>query len=109
MTNTLQPNAGEAFEALADANRRAILDLVGARQLSVQQIADALPISRPAVSRHLRVLADAGLVVEKREGTRHLFRLHEAGVQAVREYLEHLWGDSAARYMLFAENTGKRP
>jgi DNA-binding transcriptional ArsR family regulator len=99
-------DVGDTFEALADANRRVILNLLGTQQLSVQQIADAMPISRPAVSRHLRVLAGAGLVVEEREGTRHLFSLHAAGVQAVREYLEQIWGESAARFALFAENTG---
>ena len=96
---------GTAFEALADANRRAILDLLVASELSVQQIADAMPISRPAVSRHLRVLADAGLVAEQREGTRHLFRLQESGLEAVREYLDRVWGESAARFTLFTENT----
>jgi DNA-binding transcriptional ArsR family regulator len=96
---------GDAFEALADANRRAILNLLGSSELSVQRIADEMPISRPAVSRHLRMLADAGLVVEKREGTRHLFSLQEAGLQAVRAYLEQVWGESAARFQLFTENT----
>ncbi|MEO5921436.1 MAG: metalloregulator ArsR/SmtB family transcription factor [Pseudolysinimonas sp.] len=105
MPGPAQNDAGDAFEALADANRRAILNLVGAKRLSVQEIADAMPISRPAVSRHLRVLAGAGLVVEERQGTRHLFSLHAAGAQAVREYLERIWGDSAARFTIFAENT----
>lgn len=105
--STPAPNdVGDTFDAFADANRRAILNLLGAGQLSVQQIADAMPISRPAVSRHLRVLAGAGLVVEEREGTRHLFSLHAAGAQAVRGYLEQIWGESATRFALFAENTG---
>lgn len=106
MSDPARHDVGDTFEALADANRRAILNLLGTHQLSVQEIADAMPISRPAVSRHLRVLAGAGLVVEQRDGTRHLFSLHAAGVQAVREYLERIWGDSAARFALFAENTG---
>jgi DNA-binding transcriptional ArsR family regulator len=106
VTDPARHDVGDTFEALADSNRRAILNLLGTNQLSVQQIADAMPISRPAVSRHLRVLAGAGLVVEEREGTRHLFSLQAAGVRAVREYLEQIWGDSAARFTLFAENTG---
>jgi DNA-binding transcriptional ArsR family regulator len=71
----------------------------------VQELADALPISRPAVSRHLRLLKDAGLVVDRPEGTRRLYRLHDAGVEAVRTYLESVWGDAAARFRLAAENT----
>jgi len=109
MSGAANRDAGDAFEALADANRRAILNLLGAQRLSVQQIADEMPISRPAVSRHLRVLAGAGLVVEERQGTRHLFTLQEAGVRAVRDYLEQIWGESAARFTLFAENTGEEP
>lgn len=100
---------GDTFDALADGNRRAILNLLGTSELSVQQIADAMPISRPAVSRHLRVLADAGLVKEQRQGTRHLFRLQEAGLDSVREYLEQVWGESAARFTLFAQNRQERP
>ena len=109
MTDPARRDVGDTFEALADANRRAILSLLGSQRLSVQQIADAMPISRPAVSRHLRVLAGAGLVAEEREGTRHLFSLQEAGLSAVRDYLERVWGESAARFALFAENTGDGP
>lgn len=107
MTEAARQDVGDTFEALADSNRRTILNLLGDQQLSVQQIADAMPISRPAVSRHLRVLAAAGLVAERREGTRHLFSLQEAGLTAVREYLERLWGESAGRFTMFAENTGE--
>ena len=80
-----RPDAGgDAFEALGDPNRRAIVELLGSGGLSVQQLADALPISRPAVSRHLRLLKDAGLVVEEPRGTRRIYRLHDEGVEAVR-------------------------
>lgn len=71
---------------------------------SVQEIADALPISRPAVSRHLRVLSRAGLIIDEQHGTRRLYRIREQGVDAVRRYLEDVWGDAAARFRLFAEN-----
>ena len=64
-----------------------------------------MPISRPAVSRHLRLLKDAGLVVDRAEGTRRLYRLHDSGIEAVRAYLESVWGDAAARFRLAAENT----
>ena len=65
----------------------------------------ALPISRPAVSRHLRLLKDAGLVVEEPQGTRRIYRLHDEGVDEVRRYLERVWGEAAARFRLVAENT----
>jgi DNA-binding transcriptional ArsR family regulator len=71
---------------------------------SVQELADALPISRPAVSRHLKLLKDAGLVADHAEGTRRLYRLHEEGVEAVRAYLQQVWGEAAARFKLTAEN-----
>ena len=93
------------FEALGDPNRRAIVELLGDGDRSVQQLADALPISRPAVSRHLRLLKQAGLVTDRAEGTRRLYRLHDEGIETVRAYLEQVWGEAAARFKLAAENT----
>ena len=103
--------AGDPFEALGDPNRRAIVELLGAAAAagddgrSVQELADALPISRPAVSRHLRLLKRAGLVVEEPRGTRRIYRLHDEGIEAVRSYLERVWGDAVTRFRLLAENT----
>ena len=97
--------AGDPFEALGDPNRRAIVELLGSRGHSVRELADALPISRPAVSRHLRLLKEAGLVVEEPRGTRRIYRLHGEGVEAVRAYIERVWGDAASRFRLVAENT----
>jgi DNA-binding transcriptional ArsR family regulator len=76
----------------------------------VSELTDALPnrISRPAVSRHLRLLKEAGLVTDRAEGTRRLYRLDDEGIAAVREYLEHVWGEAAARFRLLAENTGEQ-
>jgi DNA-binding transcriptional ArsR family regulator len=96
---------GDPFDALGDPNRRAILELLRDGHRSVQQLADELPISRPAVSRHLRLLKDAGLVTDRPEGTRRLYRLHDEGIDAVRDYLTGVWGDAAARFRLLAENT----
>jgi DNA-binding transcriptional ArsR family regulator len=93
------------FEALGDPHRRAIVELLREGDRSVRELADALPISRPAVSRHLRLLKDAGLVTDRPEGTRRLYRLHDEGIEAVRRYLEEVWGDAAARFKLAAENT----
>jgi DNA-binding transcriptional ArsR family regulator len=98
----------DPFDALGDPNRRAILALLGTHDHSVQQLADALPISRPAVSRHLRVLKDAGLVTDRPEGTRRLYALQEEGVEAVRAYIELVWGEAAARFKLTADNTRRR-
>lgn len=97
--------AGDPFDALGDPNRRAIVELLGAGERSVQEIADALPISRPAVSRHLRLLRQAGLVVERPRGTRHIYQLHDQGIEALQAYLERVWGEAAARFRLVAGNT----
>lgn len=96
---------GDPFEALGDPNRRAIVELLGSGERTVRQIADALPISRPAVSRHLRLLKQAGLVIDHPSGTRRIYQLHDQGVEAVRAYLSEVWGDAAARFRIFAENT----
>jgi DNA-binding transcriptional ArsR family regulator len=98
----------DPFDALGDPNRRAILALLGTHDRSVQQLADALPISRPAVSRHLRVLKQAGLVTDRPEGTRRLYALHYHGVDAVRAYIEQVWGEAAGRFKLAADNTRRR-
>ena len=93
------------FEALSDANRREILRILSGGDKPVQEIADAMTISRPAVSRHLRLLKGAGLVAERAEGTRRIYCLQERGIEAVREYLDRIWGEAAARFRLLAENT----
>lgn len=87
--------AGDPFDALGDPNRRAILEVLRDGGRSVQEIADELPISRPAVSRHLRLLRRAGLVAWQPVGTRRIYRLHDEGIAAVRAYLETVWGDVA--------------
>ena len=96
--------SGDPFEALGDPNRRAIVELLGRGERSVREIADALPISRPAVSRHLRLLRQAGLVVEEPRGTRRIYRLHDEGVTTLRAYLERVWGESATRIRAVAES-----
>jgi DNA-binding transcriptional ArsR family regulator len=100
--------ARDPFEALGDANRREILTLLGAGERSVRELADALPISRPAVSRHLRVLKEAGLVAERPHGTLRLYRLQDEGVEVVQDYLRRVWGEAAARFSLLAQNTERR-
>ena len=102
---TTSPPARDPFEALGDPNRRAILEQLSAGGRSVGDLADELPISRPAVSRHLRLLKEAGLVVEEPVGTRRIYRLHEEGVDAVQSYIAQVWGDAVTRFRLTAENT----
>lgn len=98
----------DPFGALGDPSRRAIVELLRDGDRSVQELADVLPISRPAVSRHLRLLKEAGLVTDRAEGTRRLYRLHDEGLDVVREYLVRVWGEAGARFALFAENTAPR-
>jgi DNA-binding transcriptional ArsR family regulator len=100
--------ATDPFDALGDPNRREIVRLLGERPRAVGELARELPISRPAVSRHLRLLREAGLVSEQARGTRRIYALREDGAEAVRAYLEELWGDAATRFRLMAENTPGR-
>jgi DNA-binding transcriptional ArsR family regulator len=97
--------ASDPFKALGDPHRRAIVELLGSGPRSVQEIADDLPISRPAVSRHLRLLKDAGLVIDQSKGARRLYQLHGAGVEAAQKYLDEVWGEATTRFRLLAENT----
>ena len=76
--------------------------------MAVHEIADALPISRPAVSRHLRLLKEAGMLTERAEGTRHIYDLRDDGLAAVQSYLTGVWGEAATRFRLLAENTAPR-
>jgi DNA-binding transcriptional ArsR family regulator len=95
----------DPFHALGNSQRRAIVQLLAGGPRSVQRLADELPISRPAVSRHLKLLTQAGLVSDEAHGTQHLYRLEEEGIVWVRRYLEDVWGEAAVRFRLFAENT----
>lgn len=96
---------GDPFEALGDPNRREILRLLSGGDKPVHEIAAALPISRPAVSRHLRLLKGAGMVAEQAQGTRRIYHLQEEGMRAVQAYLERVWGEAAIRFTLLAENS----
>jgi DNA-binding transcriptional ArsR family regulator len=98
--------AADPFEALGDPQRRAILVLLAAGPRAVGELAADLPVSRPAVSWHLRLLREAGLVEEERRGTRRIYALRAEGLTAVGAYLEQVWGDAAIRFRLMAENTG---
>jgi DNA-binding transcriptional ArsR family regulator len=102
-----QRSASDALDALGDANRRAIVQILSSGGRSVQEIADELPISRPAVSRHLRQLKGAGLVDDRPDGTRNIYELRAEGVDAIRAYFADVWANAAARFRIVAENTGR--
>ncbi len=103
-----EPLEIDPFAALGDPHRRAIVQILAGGDRSVQEIADGLPISRPAVSRHLRLLKDAGLVLDRADGTRRLYSLHGQGAELVARYMEQIWGDVAVNFRLAAENTRDR-
>jgi DNA-binding transcriptional ArsR family regulator len=84
----------EAIRALSEPNRRRILQLVASRELCAGEIASRFEISRPAVSQHLTVLRGAGLVSERREGTRRLYSLRPGGFADLRSFLEAFWDES---------------
>ena len=86
------------FEALGDRTRWAIVERLAREPMSVRQLADGLPVSRPAVSQHLRVLGDAGLVTSVPEGTRRIYRLDPTGIDSMRASLDRLWGDALAAF-----------
>jgi DNA-binding transcriptional ArsR family regulator len=90
---------GEAgLGLLGDPTRRAIFELLARRPSSVGELARQLPISRPAVSQHLRVLKDGGLVVSRPEGTRRVYQLNLDGVAALRTYLDRVWDEALTAY-----------
>ncbi|WP_448642695.1 ArsR/SmtB family transcription factor [Geodermatophilus sp. URMC 63] len=96
---------GAAVRALAEPRRRAILRLVAGTELAAGEIAAAFDVTRPAVSQHLTVLRSAGLVTERREGTRRLYRADAGGLAPLRQFLEELWDSSLdrARQLVEAE------
>ena len=92
-----------AFTALADPTRRAVFERVAARPQAVRELADQLPVSRPAVSQHLKVLADAGLVVSRAQGTSRIYELDPQGLEGLRDYLDGFWNRSLTAFRKHAE------
>jgi DNA-binding transcriptional ArsR family regulator len=93
----------DAWIALGDPTRKAIFELLVDRPRAVGELAGALPVSRPAVSQHLRVLKDAGLVVDTPVGTRRVYRIEPDGLEALRADLERFWGRALVAYKSDAE------
>ena len=89
---------GVALDALGDPTRRQIFEALRRGPRSVGELAKGLPVSRPAVSQHLRVLKEAGLVSDSRDGTRRLYRVDPRGVDELRAYFDRFWGDALERF-----------
>jgi DNA-binding transcriptional ArsR family regulator len=96
-------NGSEQLVALGDPTRQAILARLAEGPRAVGELASELPVSRPAVSQHLKVLKDAGLVTDRQEGTRRLYQVDPDGLAAVRAYLDRFWDRSLAAFREAAE------
>ena len=96
--------AQDGWEALGDPSRLAIVTCLAERPRAVGELAHELPISRPAVSQHLKVLKEAGLVSDRAEGTRRVYRLNPAGLSALRDQLETFWNRALAGYQEVVED-----
>jgi DNA-binding transcriptional ArsR family regulator len=95
------------MDALGDPTRRAIFERLAEGPRAVGELASELPVSRPAVSQHLKVLKEAGLVVDTKHGTRRLYRLDPAGVGAVRAYFDTFWNQALAAFKTTLEQEVK--
>jgi DNA-binding transcriptional ArsR family regulator len=93
---------GELLAAFSDPTRQAVLNLLRRSPSTVGDLSRKLPVSRPAVSQHLRVLKSAGLVEEERRGTRHYFRLSPKSLAELREHIDSMWRDALAHFSDFA-------
>jgi DNA-binding transcriptional ArsR family regulator len=96
------------MSALGDPTRRRIFERLAERPLPVGQLARDLPVSRPAVSQHLRVLKDAGLVVDRQVGTRRVYSVDPDGVDAMRTYLDRFWERSLQAFRTAVEHDERR-
>jgi DNA-binding transcriptional ArsR family regulator len=93
----------DGLAALGDPTRRAIFEHLAARPRAVGELARELPVSRPAVSQHLKVLKQAGLVIDQPAGARRIYQLDPGGVDALRAYLDHFWNQALAAYKTAVE------
>ncbi|MFN3513893.1 MAG: ArsR/SmtB family transcription factor [Phenylobacterium sp.] len=100
-------NQSRAFAALADPTRRQVFERLASGPAAVGEIARRLPVSRPAVSQHLKVLKEAGLVTDRAEGTRRVYQIDPAGLGAMRAWLDRFWDKTLAAYKLAVEQASK--
>jgi DNA-binding transcriptional ArsR family regulator len=95
---------GVVLDSLADSTRRELLDLVRRKPSSVRELADQLPISRPAVSQHLKILKDAGVVTSHPVGTRRVYTVTTDGFEVLRQWLDVMWRDALSSFAAFADS-----
>ena len=100
-------NASHAFVALSDPTRRAVFEKLACGPRAVGEIARDLPVSRPAVSQHLKLLKEAGLVTDRSEGTRRIYQIDPAGLGAMRAWLDQFWESALAAFAAEVERTEK--
>lgn len=100
-------NATHAFVALSDPTRRTVFEKLASGPLPVGEIARGLPVSRPAVSQHLKLLKEAGLVTDRSEGTRRIYQIDPAGLGAMRAWLDQFWESALAAFAAEVERTEK--
>ena len=86
------------FEALSAPTRRAVFEKLRAGPLAVKSLAAGLPVSRPAVSQHLKILKDAGLVTERRDGVQRIYSLDKEGISELKQYFDRFWDDALSAY-----------
>ena len=98
----------EAFDALGDPTRRSIFERLADGPRAVGELARDLPVSRPAVSQHLRVLKEAGLVVDEQQGTRRIYRVDADGVGRLRAYLDRFWTRALSDFKAVAEQSNEK-
>jgi DNA-binding transcriptional ArsR family regulator len=103
----VQTYGTDGLAALGDPTRRAIFERLADRPRPVGELAGELPVSRPAVSQHLKVLKEAGLVVDRRVGTRRIYQLDPNGLRTLRGYLDHFWDQALAGYKTAVEQHTK--
>lgn len=93
----------KTLAVLSDPTRVAVLERLRAGPMSVGQLAQGMPVSRPAVSQHLRALKEAGLVRDEARGTARIYRIHAEGLRELRDWLDTFWDDALARFKDYAE------
>ncbi|HEY3904967.1 MAG TPA: metalloregulator ArsR/SmtB family transcription factor [Streptosporangiaceae bacterium] len=96
-------NGSAALGALGDPTRRAIFECLAREPMAVGQLAELFPVSRPAVSQHLKVLKDAGLVTDAPIGTKRIYRVSSGGLQSIHAYLDQMWGQALAGFQRAAQ------
>lgn len=99
----METNGVDAIGALGDPTRRAIFECLARQPMAVGQLSAELPVTRPAVSQHLKVMKQAGLVTDQAAGTRRIYQINSEGVRAIHAYLDQMWSQALAGFQLAAQ------